>query len=201
MVPVPYFIFFPLLGGAIGWVTNYLAIKFLFRPSKPMRVGPWVIQGVIPRRRQDLARAVGEVVATELLPQDQVAAALSAPGIRDNLAALAGQTVGKRIAAYPILRPLPRSLREQLAERAAGTVNREVAAILAAEGPEMMNKVLASVDVAQLVTAELEAMDWGHMEAVVYSVAGKELKLIEVMGGVLGALVGLFQALAVYFWG
>ena len=35
------------------------------------------------------------------------------------------------------------------------------------------------------------SMDWEHMEAIVYSVAGRELKLIEVMGGVLGALVGL----------
>ncbi|HCX79706.1 MAG TPA: DUF445 domain-containing protein, partial [Firmicutes bacterium] len=67
-MPVYYFILFPLLGGAIGWVTNYLAIKFLFRPRKPWRIGPLVIQGVIPRRRKDLAAAVGQVVATELLP-------------------------------------------------------------------------------------------------------------------------------------
>jgi len=35
------------------------------------------------------------------------------------------------------------------------------------------------------------------MEAIVYSVAGKELKAIEFMGAVLGAMVGLVQAVIV----
>jgi len=46
----------------------------------------------------------------------------------------------------------------------------------------------------------LEGMDWDYMEAIVYSVAGRELKIIEVMGGILGAFVGLVQALVVFFF-
>lgn len=189
------------MGGAIGWVTNYLAIKFLFRPRKPWRIGPLVIQGVIPRRRQDLAVAVGQVVATDLLPQDQIAAALSAPEIRRNMAEMAGETIAHRVAAFPVLRPFPRALREMIAQQVAKTVNREVKNILAAEGPELVHRVLSTVDLAQLVADELDAMDWDSMEAIVYSVAGKELKLIEVMGGILGALVGLIQAIFVFFFG
>lgn len=196
-----YFILFPVLGGAIGWVTNYLAIKFLFRPRKPWRIGPLIIQGVIPRRRKDLAAAVGQMVATELLPQDQIAAAVSAPEIRKNMAEMAGETVAQRVVTYPVLRPFPRALREMIANQVAKTVNREVKSILAEEGPEMANRVLATVDLAQLVATELDAMDWDYMEAIVYSVAGRELKLIEIMGGVLGALVGLIQAVVVRFIG
>lgn len=166
-----------------------------------MRIGPLVIQGVIPRRRQDLAEAVGQVVATELLPQEQVAAALSAPGIRQNIATMAGEAMAKRIAAYPLLRPLPQIFREQLGQWTARAVKREVSALIAAEGMELADKVLSKVDLAELVRAELEAMDWNYMEKIVYSVAGKELKLIEVMGGVLGGLVGLIQAVVVYFAG
>jgi uncharacterized membrane protein YheB (UPF0754 family) len=196
---VYYFIIFPLLGGAIGWVTNYLAIKFLFRPRNPWRIGTFRIQGVIPRRRQELAAAVGEVVSRELLPQDQIAAALSTPDIRRNMAELAGETVARRVASFPVLRPFPRALRTALAQQVAKAVNREVRSLLADEGPEMVNRVLSSVDIAQLVADELNAMDWDYLEAIVYSVAGKELKLIEVMGGVLGALIGLVQAAVVYF--
>lgn len=194
-----YFIIFPLLGGAIGWVTNYLAIKFLFRPRNPWRIGSFTIQGVIPRRRHELAVAVGEVVSRELLPQDQIAAALSTPDIRRNMAELAGETVARRVASFPVLRPFPRALRAAVAQQVAKAVNREVRSLLADEGPEMVNRVLSSVDIAQLVADELNAMDWDYLEAIVYSVAGKELKLIEVMGGVLGALIGLVQAAVVYF--
>ncbi len=51
------------------------------------------------------------------------------------------------------------------------------------------------------MTERLEAMEWDALEAMVYSVAGRELKVIEWMGGVLGALVGLGQALVVLLLG
>lgn len=198
-MPVYYFVLFPVLGGAIGWVTNYLAIKYLFRPRKAWRIGPMVFQGVIPRRRRELATAVGQVVASELLPQEQVAAALNAPGLQDSIADMAGKAVARRIEAYPILRPFPRGLRALLSRQAAGTVNKEVARILREEGPQIVEGILAKVDVAGLVAAELDKMDWDYLEKIVYAVSGRELRLIEVMGGVLGALVGLVQAV-VLFW-
>lgn len=192
-----YFILFPILGGAIGWVTNFLAIKFLFRPRNPFKLGSFTFQGVIPRRRRDLARAVGEVVATELLSRDQIASALNTPEIRGSMAEMAGEAVADRVMAYPLLLPVPRGLKEKLAPMLAKTVTREVEEILAGGGPDMAGQVLASVNLAVLVEEKLIAMDWAYMEAIVYSVAGKELKAIEFMGAVLGAMVGLVQAVIV----
>lgn len=196
-----YFIVFPVLGGAIGWITNYLAIKFLFWPRTRLRLGPLNIQGVIPRRRQELARAVGEVVATELLSRDQIAAALNSPDIRGGMAEMAREAVAGRIITYPLLLTLPRSIREKLADSVGKIVRNEVDSILAGGGPELTGRVLASVDLAGLVEEKLEAMDWEYLETIVYSVAGKELKVIEVMGGVLGALIGLIQAGVVFLLG
>lgn len=193
-----YFLLFPGLGGAIGWITNYIAIKFLFWPRKPMRIGGLVLQGVIPKRRKDLSRAVGEIVTTELLSREQIAAALNAPEIRAGMANLAGQAAGDRVAAYPLLLPLPRGVRQSIGEFVAGTVAKEVQEMLAGSGPELAEKILSSVNLAGLVEEKLDAMDWDYMERIVYSVAGRELKVIEVLGGVLGALVGLVQALVVY---
>ncbi len=196
-----YFLMFPLLGGAIGWGTNYLAIKFLFWPRRPLKVGPLVFQGVIPRRRRALARAIGDVVATELLSREQIAAALSAPEIRAKAAELAGQAVARRVLMLPVLSPFSRSMREKVGEMVAGAVGREVAKILVDGGQDWTGRVLAAVDLAALVTERLEAMEWDALEAMVYSVAGRELKVIEWMGGVLGALVGLGQALVVLLLG
>lgn len=195
-----YFLIFPLLGGAIGWVTNYLAIKFLFCPRRPLKIGPLLIQGVIPRRRQELAKAVGEVVATELLSREQIASALNSPEIRANVAEMAGKVVGRHVSNYQLLSPLPKGLRERIATSVDNTVAREVSAILSSGGLGMADRLLASLDLASLVEAKLEGMDWDYMEGIVYSVSGRELKLIEVMGGVLGALVGLVQATVVYLF-
>jgi uncharacterized membrane protein YheB (UPF0754 family) len=140
---------------------------------------------------------VGEVVATELLSWNQIAVALDAPEIRTGVAAMAGQAVAERFNVYPLLLPLPQGLRKKLSAFVAKTVTREVHEILAGGGSEMAAKMFSSVNLAGLVEERLESMDWDYLEQIVYGVAGRELKLIEVMGGILGALVGLFQALAV----
>lgn len=196
-----YFIVFPLLGGVIGWVTNFLAIKFLFRPRKPLKLGVFVVQGVIPRRRRELAKEVGSIVATELLSRDEIASALNSPEIRMRMAGLAGEAVACRVQENPILIPFPRSVRERLGEMVARAVRREVKIILTGRGSDMTGRVMSTVDLGALVEKRLDAMEWDALESIVYSVVGRELRLIEVMGGALGALVGLAQALILFFFG
>ena len=55
----------PLIGAVIGYVTNWIAVKMLFRPRKEIRVFgkrlPFT-PGVIPRGQGRLARAVGNAL-------------------------------------------------------------------------------------------------------------------------------------------
>jgi len=46
-----------LLASIVGFYTNFIAIKMLFRPSKPTILGR---QGLIPRKQPELARRLGE---------------------------------------------------------------------------------------------------------------------------------------------
>ena len=60
----------PVIGAVIGYVTNRVAIKMLFRPLKTWRVGGVRVPmtpGVIPAKRKDLAENMGEVVGDHLL--------------------------------------------------------------------------------------------------------------------------------------
>lgn len=63
----------PLVGAAIGYVTNWIAVKMLFRPRKEIRL--WgkklpFTPGVIPRGQKRLAKAVGKAVEEQLLTQE-----------------------------------------------------------------------------------------------------------------------------------
>ncbi|MBQ7152591.1 MAG: DUF445 family protein [Clostridia bacterium] len=65
----------PLIGAAIGWLTNYLAVKMLFHPYKPWHIGKLKIPltpGIIPKRRHHLARAIGDAVQGTLLTQEDL---------------------------------------------------------------------------------------------------------------------------------
>ncbi len=73
------------IGAAIGYVTNVLAIKMLFRPLRPVlafgRKLPFT-PGILPRNRAKLAASLGNAVATELLSEEVVRGRLRDPEFR-----------------------------------------------------------------------------------------------------------------------
>ncbi len=67
------FVLPPLLGAVIGYVTNALAIKMLFRPLEEKRflgVRIPLTPGIIPRQRDRLAHSIARMVSTKLLTED-----------------------------------------------------------------------------------------------------------------------------------
>lgn len=63
----------PVLGGIIGYITNDLAIKMLFRPRRAIYIGTFRLPftpGLIPQQKARIAASVGSVVTHELLDAD-----------------------------------------------------------------------------------------------------------------------------------
>lgn len=78
----------PLLGALIGYVTNYIAIRMLFRPLRPWRFLGLRIPltpGIIPSKRGELARKMGEMVGEHLLTVDDVGRAFAKDSIQREL--------------------------------------------------------------------------------------------------------------------
>lgn len=70
----------PLIGAIIGCFTNFIAIKMLFRPYREVRVFGFKLPftpGMIPKRKKEVARAIGRVVNDNLLEKDDIAQALT----------------------------------------------------------------------------------------------------------------------------
>jgi uncharacterized membrane protein YheB (UPF0754 family) len=65
----------PLIGAIIGYITNYIAIKMLFRPLTPKtlfgRRVPFT-PGIIPRRKAQLADALGKAVFAKFFNWDDL---------------------------------------------------------------------------------------------------------------------------------
>ena len=65
----------PIVGAIIGYCTNYIAVKMLFRPLKPIYIGKFKIPftpGIIPKRRDSMAKAIGDAVGSKLLTTDDL---------------------------------------------------------------------------------------------------------------------------------
>ena len=78
-----------VLGAFIGYFTNAVAIKSLFRPLRPRWYSlGW--QGVIPRNRNKLADNISRVVGRDLLNPDYLAAQIQRPALQENLQSFIG---------------------------------------------------------------------------------------------------------------
>ena len=64
-----------LVGGIIGYCTNYIAIKMLFHPHKAVYIGKYQLPftpGIIPKNQKRLAGAIGDAVSEQLLTKEDV---------------------------------------------------------------------------------------------------------------------------------
>ena len=65
-----------IIGATIGYITNYIAIKMLFRPHREIKV--WGLRmpftpGLIPKERERIAKSIGETIGIHLLSSETVA--------------------------------------------------------------------------------------------------------------------------------
>lgn len=70
---IPRAIIAPVVGGAIGYITNDLAIRMLFRPRKAVYIGRFHVPftpGLIPSQQGRIAQSIGDVVAKQLLNEE-----------------------------------------------------------------------------------------------------------------------------------
>ncbi|MBF2470878.1 DUF445 family protein [Listeria welshimeri] len=102
-----------VIGGFIGAMTNYIAIRMLFRPYKALYLFNKRVPftpGLIPKRRDELAEHIGKVVVSHLLTEDAIRARL----LQENLQKEITETVAKMFHEKMQLETTPNELLHQL---------------------------------------------------------------------------------------
>lgn len=57
----------PLGGIVVGYLTNYLALRLIFQPVNPVKIGPLVFQGLFIKRQKGVAKEYSKIVASQIL--------------------------------------------------------------------------------------------------------------------------------------
>ncbi|BCV22018.1 DUF445 domain-containing protein [Moorella sp. Hama-1] len=183
----------PLIGAFIGWLTNVVAIRMLFRPRRPVKILFWTLQGLIPKRQAEIAANIAGVVDKDLLPWQEVLERLHTPALEDRLTTMVIEVARRRL-----LERLPSFIPSGLKE-AAG---RSMEETLRREMPSAIGELVAEIgrmpgvfSLGSVVADKFNKLNLEQVEEVVVEVAGRELRYIEWLGGLLGFLIGLIQAL------
>ncbi|QNO15638.1 DUF445 family protein [Alkalicella caledoniensis] len=181
------------IGGIIGWVTNHLAIKLMFRPFNEVKVPilNLTFQGLIPKRKGEIANTIATTIETELFSTTELLENMLTEDnqkqilhfLKVKLTSVVKEKLPPMLAMFS---PAVTSMVDSVLEKEGPSILREIMF----QGGEMLTE---QVQVSSLVEEKINSFDLEKLEGIILSIARKELKHIEFLGGVLGFIIGLVQ--------
>jgi len=190
-----------IIGGIIGWITNIIAIKMLFKPTNPIRIKVLglEIQGLLPKRRYEIARIIGETVEEELIDFKEIFEKIvddeNCSRIIDIVKNKIVQAINQKL---PIL--TPQILKNILIQYVEEQIEKESKNVLEDLIKNIYEKTSQDIKIGKIIEDKINLFDLAKIEEITLKIAKKELKHIEMLGGILGAVIGLLQGLILFLF-
>lgn len=192
----------PLIAATIGWFTNFIAVKMLFHPRKPKKIGFITLHGIFPKRQVEIAKSVGRMVANDLLSSSDIEERMAT---KENIRSIIDQIENtldtyfevKFPDKFPLLSKfISPNMRSKVKDEMLNEVE-HLAPVLIANQVNDLEKVF---DVEEIITEKVTNLPTEKLEALMMGIIEKELTFIEWVGAILGFFIGLVQVLLVLFF-
>ena len=185
----------PIISAFIGWFTNWIAIKMLFHPREPKRVLWFTIHGIFPKRQKQFAEKLGKLVSEELLSFKDIEEKITHP---DNIGKVMPQ-IEAHIDEFLRVK-LPQQMPVISMFIGDKTIN-ELKSVFLSEletlFPIIMKNYMYNIenqlDLEKIVTDKVTGFSSDKLEIILQSIMSKEFRFVEIIGGVLGFIIGLLQ--------
>ena len=184
-----------IISAAIGWITNWVAIKMLFRPHNEINLGLFKIQGLIPKRRAEIGIGIANVIQNELISIKDVIANIDREEFSKRLNDLIDDVLEKNLKTkvkekFPVMQMF-------FSDKMAKDVSNTIKGIVM-ENQEKIFEIFSNyaeenIDFSTIIKDKISNFSLDKLEEIINGLAKKELKHIEVIGAVLGAFIGLVQ--------
>lgn len=183
----------PVLGAAIGWMANSLLIRLLFRPTTPINLFGLRIQGVLPKRRPELAKKLGKAVKENMVNLDQLTASLTDPANMEKISPLVEMHIDKFLKEkLPNEMPMISLL---ISDKTIGKLKAVFMGEINAMFPNLMEQYAGNlkekIDLEKMVVDKLSSFSDAQVEAMLKSQMANELGKLKLCGAIVGLLIGL----------
>ena len=186
-----------LISGAIGWITNWVAIKMLFRPHKEINFGLFKIQGLIPKRKAEIGTGIASIIQNELISVKDVISNIDREEFSKRLNKLIDDVLDKNLKKkvkekFPLLQMF-------FTDKVAKDIGNAIKSIIM-ENQEKIFEIFSNyaeenIDFEIIISDKISNFSLDKLEEIITLLANKELKHIEVIGAILGMLIGAVQYL------
>jgi len=169
----------------------------LFHPKEPKKILGITFHGIFPKRQQQFAEKLGKLVSEELLSFKEIEEKIVNP---DNLSKMMPLVEGK-IDLF--LREKLSSVFPMIAMFIGQNTINQLKIVFMQELESMFPEIIGSymkniesqLDLEKMVTEKVSGFSSDKMESILNQIMSKEFRFVEVIGGVLGLLIGILQVL------
>ena len=185
------------ISATIGWITNWVAIKMLFRPHKEINFGLFKIQGLIPKRKAEIGSGIANIIQNELISVKDVISNIDREEFSKRLNSSIDKVLEKNLKGkvkekFPVLQMF-------FSDRMAKDVSNTIKDIIM-ENQEKIFEIFSNyaeenIDFEIIISDKISNFSLDKLEEIITLLAKKELKHIEVIGAILGGLIGVVQYL------
>lgn len=189
------------IGALIGWITNYFAIKMLFRPLKEINILGIKIQGLIPKRKMEMAESIADTIQEELISMKDITANIGDIELGEEIDVIVDRIVEDKLEKE-VLSKIPMAslfITDSMILKIKGHIKDAIEENKDEFFTVVIQKMEDSVDMKNIIIEKIENFELDELERMVYKIANNELKHIEVIGAILGAVIGGIQfAISMY---
>lgn len=187
----------PLISAFIGWFTNWIAIKMLFHPREEKNILGLRIQGIFPKRQVQFAEKLGALVSRELISFNEISQKINDPATISRAMPFIEHHVDQFIQVklkeeIPLLSMFISGNTLENIKKGIVHEFEELFPSLMTHLTEGMQKEL---DIEKMVIEKVKGFSSDKLEEILQSIMKKEFRFVEIIGGVLGFIIGLIQVL------
>ncbi|MEJ7587315.1 MAG: DUF445 family protein [Ferruginibacter sp.] len=183
-----------LLASFTGWVMTLIAVKMLFHPKRAIKVFGITIQGIFAKNQLLIEEKIGQVVGRELLSFEEIENKITST---ENLQKLRPEI---EIHIDHFLRsklkdvfPMASMLGEKSISQLKQAFLIEVETLFPVIMKTYMDKLQHDLNLEKIVTDRVAGFSSGKLENILNEVIKREVKFLQIIGAILGLMIGFVQ--------
>ena len=167
----------------------------LFHPRDPKKILGITFQGIFPKRQEQFAVRLGKLVSEELLSFSDIEQKITNP---ENLEKLLPQVESHidhflRVKLSESMPMISMFIGDKTIEKMKTVFVEELRELFPVLMTNYLGKLKEELDLEKIVTEKVKNFSSDKLESILYAVMSKEFRFVEIIGGVLGFLIGLLQ--------
>lgn len=188
-----------IIGGLIGYITNVIAIKLIFRPINPIKIPIFNIEiiGMIPKRKVEIATNIGKVVEDQFLSVDEIMDNIITEQDKEHI--IDYIKVRIKLILNEKMTLIPGTIRNLVQNYVSEIIEDEIREGIDELSEEMIIKTNSRINIKEIVENKINELDLYELETIILQIVKNELRHIEILGLILGFFIGIVQGIITIF--